>query len=44
MIPTNIVTNLLLFLFFSFRRIQKQELNFQQIAGMVTRNISFFWL
>ena len=30
--------------FLSFRRNQKQESNFQQVGGLVTRNISIFFL
>ena len=39
-IPINFITNLLLIPFFSFRKNQKQESNFQQFGGLVTRNIS----
>ena len=38
-IPTDLVTNLLLSSFCPF---QKQESGFQQVGGLVTRNISDF--
>ena len=40
-IPTYLVTNLLLSPFFSFLTNQKQESGFQQVGGLVTRNIFF---
>ena len=40
-IPTNLVTNSLSSLFLSFHKNKKQESNFQQVGGLVTRN-SFF--
>ena len=43
-IPTDLVTNLLFFLFLSFLTNQKQEPGFQQVGGLVTRNISAFCL
>ena len=39
-----LVTNLLLSFFFSFLTNQKQESGFQQVGGLVTRNISIFCL
>ena len=41
-IYTNLVTSLLLRLFLSFRRNQKQESYFPQVADLVKRNITFF--
>ena len=41
-IPTDLVTNLLLSSFFPFFTSQKQESCFQQVDGLVTRNISVF--
>ena len=43
-IPTDLVTNLLLSFFLSFLTNQKQESGFQQVGGLVTRNISVFCL
>ena len=43
-IPTSLVRNSLLSLLLSFRRNQKQESNFQQVGGLVTRSISGFCL
>ena len=43
-IPTDLVTNWLLFLFLSVLTNQKQESGFQQVGGLVTRNISVFCL
>ena len=43
-IPTDLVTNSLWFLFLSFLTNQKQESGFQQVGGLVTRNISVFCL
>ena len=40
-IPTNVATNLLLSLFLSFRRSQKQEWNLQQIGW--SSNRKYFW-
>ena len=40
-ISTDIVTNRFI-LFLSFLRNQKQESDFQQVGGLVTRNISVF--
>ena len=42
-IPTDLSTNSLLSLFLSFPRNQKQP-KFQQVSGLVTRNISVFCL
>ena len=42
MILVNSNTDLLLFLFLSFRKIQNQESNFQQVGGLGPRNISVF--
>ena len=39
---TYLVTNLLLSFFFSFLTHQKQKASFQQVGGLVTRNISVF--
>ena len=39
-IPTDLVTNSLLSTFFSFLTNQNQEPGFQQVDGLVTRNIS----
>ena len=39
-IPIDLVTNFILFLFFLAN--QKQELDFQQVGGLVTRNTSVF--
>ena len=41
-IPTNLVTISLLSLVCPFVETKKQESNFQQVGGLVTRNISFF--
>ena len=41
-IPTNLDTNLLSFLFFSFLTNQKQESGFRQVGSLVTRNIYVF--
>ena len=45
-IPTDLVTNLLLSSFCPFLQTknQKQESGFQQVGGLVTRNISAFCL
>ena len=43
-IPTNLVTNLLLFSFWPFLQTKKQKYGFQQVCGLLTRNISVFWL
>ena len=43
-IPTDLVTKLLLSLFFSFLRKQKQESNLQKIVALITRGISIFYL
>ena len=43
-IATNIVTNLLLSIFFSFLTNQKQEYGFQQVGGLVRKNIFVFCL
>ena len=39
-IPTDLVTNSVLSFFLSFLTNQKQESGFQQVGGLVTRNIS----
>ena len=41
-VPTNLVTKFGFISFLSFRRNQKQESNFQEVGGLVTRNISFY--
>ena len=41
-IPTDIVTKFAFILFLSFLENQKQESDFQQVDGLVTRNISVF--
>ena len=43
-IPTDLIAKLLLFLFFSFLRKQKQESNLQKIVALITRGISIFYL
>ena len=43
-ISAYLVTNSLLSFYSSFRRSQKQELNFHQVGDLVTRNISDFYL
>ena len=43
-IPTDSVTNSLLFSFCPFFQTKKQELGFQQVDGLVTRNIFAFYL
>ena len=43
-IPTDLVTNLFLYFFLSFLTYHKQESGFQQIGGLVTRNICIFCL
>ena len=43
-VPTTLVTNSLLTYIFSFLKIQKQESGFQQVGGLVMRNISGFCL
>ena len=44
-IPTNLVANLILSLFFCpFIETKKQESNFQEIGGLVTRNSFAFHL
>ena len=43
-IATDLVTNLHLSFFLSFLTNQKQESGFQQAGGLVTRNISVFFL
>ena len=43
-IPTYLVTNLLLSPFFSFLTNQKQESGFQQVGGLVTKIIFVFCL
>ena len=44
LIPTDLVTNLLLFYFCPFLQTKKNESGFQQVGAMVTRNISVFCL
>ena len=41
-IPTDIVSNSLLYYYFFFLANQKQESGFQQVGGLVTRNIFGF--
>ena len=43
-IPTDLVTNLLLFSFCPFLQTKKQEMGIHQVDGLVTRNISIFCL
>ena len=43
-IPSDLVTNLILSFFLFFLKSQKQESDFQQVGGLVTRNISVFCL
>ena len=43
-IPADSVANLLLSFLFSIFTDQKQESDFQQVGGLVTRNISVFSL
>ena len=43
-IPRDLITNLVFVLFLSFFANQKQESGFQQVVGLVMRNISIFWL
>ena len=43
-IPTDVDTNLLLSSFLSFLAKQKQELSFEQVGALVTRNIAAFCL
>ena len=43
-IPTDLVTNWLFILFFVLSYKPKQESGFQQVGGLVTRNISVFYL
>ena len=43
-IPADLVKNLFLSTFLSFLTNQKQESGFQQVGGLVTRNISVFCL
>ena len=40
--PTNLVVNLLLSLFLSILRNEKLESDFQQVGGLVKKNISVF--
>ena len=41
-IPTDLATNLVLSFFISFLTNQNQEPGFQQVGGLVTRNIYVF--
>ena len=41
-VPTDLVTNLLVSSFFLFLTNQKQGSGFQQVGGLVTKNIYFF--
>ena len=43
-IPTDLVTNFAFTLFLSFLTNEKQESGFQQVGGLVSRNISVFCL
>ena len=44
MIPTNLITNSLVFFFWSFIRHQKHESNFQEVRVSLMKNISVFWI
>ena len=42
--PTDLVTNLFLYSFCPFLQTKNQEPGFQQVGGLVTRNICFLFI